>query len=186
MSERLGKKIAIFSAAALMLAACSTKETPPVDTAPPVAQVEDTSMSDGKPDQPTTPVMTAEELDAQKWGGANQSGLTMFSGDRVFFAYDSSELSSEARMTLAKQAEWLMHYPRVGITVEGHCDERGTREYNLALGDRRATAVKNYLVARGVPASRLKTISYGKERPAVVGNGESIWNQNRRGVLVVQ
>lgn len=184
-SKRLGKNIAVISAVALMLAACSSKDTPPEDTAPPVVETDD-SMSSGQPDQPSTPELSAEELDAQAMGSPNQSSLTAYAGDRVFFPYDSSELTDEARMTLAKQVRWLERFPRVSVTVEGHCDERGTREYNLALGERRATAVKNYLIARGIPASRLKTISYGKERPAVVGNGESTWSQNRRGVLVVQ
>lgn len=185
-SERLGKKIAIFSAAALILAACSEKPEPQADTPPADETMQEDQSSSGQPDSVKTDELTAEELDAQKWGGASQDGLTSFAGDRVFFEYDSSEITDEARATLAKQAEWLMHYPRVRLSVEGHCDERGTREYNLALGERRANAVKNYLIALGVPASRMRTISYGKERPAVVGNGESTWSQNRRGVLVVQ
>jgi peptidoglycan-associated lipoprotein len=134
-------------------------------------------------------------------GGANGSGgmghngpakpgtqedLVVNVGDRVFFAYNESDLSSEARATLDRQAAWLKKYGTVNITVEGHCDERGTREYNLALGERRATAVKNYLVADGIGAGRVKTISYGKERPAVVGSNEAAWAQNRRGVTVVQ
>jgi peptidoglycan-associated lipoprotein len=181
-SKRLGKNIALLTAAAFILAACSAKETPPPEDTAPVAPVEDT-MDDGKPDMPVTPPMSAEQLDMEEWGGATASGVAVFAGaDRVFFAYDSSDLTDSARATLGKQAAWLMHYPRVRATVEGHCDERGTREYNLALGDRRATAVKNYLVALGVPASRLKTISYGKERPAEPGN----YGQNRRGVLRVQ
>lgn len=106
-------------------------------------------------------------------------------GDRVFFALDSSSLSGEAQATLERQANWLKQYGNVNAVVEGHCDERGTREYNLALGERRATAVKNYLVNLGVPANRLSTISYGKERPAVLGSGESSWGQNRRGVTVL-
>jgi len=179
-SERLGKNIALLTAAAFILAACSAKDTPPPE---PATQAPAEAMDDGKPDMPVTPQMTAEQLDMEEWGGATSSGVAMYAGaDRVFFAYDSSDLTDYARATLGKQAAWLMHYPRVRATVEGHCDERGTREYNLALGDRRATAVKNYLVALGVPASRLKTISYGKERPAEPGN----YSQNRRGVLRVQ
>jgi len=89
-------------------------------------------------------------------------------GDRVFFDYDKSDIKAEGRQVLQRQADWLKKYSNVTVTVEGHCDERGTREYNLALGERRATAVKKMLVALGVPASRVSTISYGKERPAVV------------------
>jgi peptidoglycan-associated lipoprotein len=107
-------------------------------------------------------------------------------GDRVFFSYNGYDLSAEARATIEKQAQWLKTYPHINVSVEGHCDERGTREYNLALGEKRATAVRNYLVALGTEASRIQTISYGKERPAVTGSDESAWAQNRRGVLVVQ
>jgi peptidoglycan-associated lipoprotein len=106
-------------------------------------------------------------------------------GDRVWFAFDKSVVTAEGRKILEKQADWLKKYPNVTVTVEGHCDERGTREYNLALGERRATAVKNVLVALGIPANRMTTISYGKERPAVVGSNEAAWAQNRRGVTVV-
>jgi peptidoglycan-associated lipoprotein len=107
-------------------------------------------------------------------------------GDRVFFDFDSYEIRADAQDTLNKQAAWLGQYANYAITVEGHCDERGTREYNLALGERRANAVRNYLVAQGVDPSRIQTISYGKERPEVVGNDEAAWAQNRRGVTVLQ
>jgi peptidoglycan-associated lipoprotein len=106
-------------------------------------------------------------------------------GDRVLFDTDQSTLAPPARGTVEKQAAWMKKYPRVTVTIEGHCDERGTREYNLALGERRAIAVKNYLVSLGVEAARIKTISYGKERPAVVGSTQQAWAQNRRGVTVV-
>ncbi len=105
-------------------------------------------------------------------------------GDRVFFGYDKFDLSADARRTLERQASWLKQYASVRMAVEGHADERGTREYNLALGERRANAAKDYLVALGVPASRLTTVSYGKERPSVVGSNDSAWSQNRRGVSV--
>jgi peptidoglycan-associated lipoprotein len=106
-------------------------------------------------------------------------------GSRVYFATDRSDITPEGRRTLEKQAEWLKRYPNVTVTVEGHCDERGTREYNLALGERRATAAKNVLVALGIPANRVTTISYGKERPAEVGSNETAWAKNRRDVTVV-
>ena len=99
----------------------------------------------------------------------SQQDLAQNAGDRVFFEFDRSDISSEAQQILERQASWLQHYPNVSVTIEGHCDERGTREYNLALGERRADAVKNVLVAAGIPASRISTISYGKERPIVVG-----------------
>jgi peptidoglycan-associated lipoprotein len=106
--------------------------------------------------------------------------------DRVFFAYDSSAVSSSAADILDTQAAWLKKNKNVNIVVQGHCDERGTREYNLALGERRANAVKKYLVSQGVAADRITVISYGKERPAVLGNNETAWAQNRRGVTVVK
>ena len=116
----------------------------------------------------------------------SEEDLVQNVGDRVFFDFDRSDLKPEARATLERQAAWLKKYPDVRIQVEGHCDERGTREFNLALGERRANAAKNYLVALGISASRLSTISYGKERPAVLGSNEAAWAQNRRGVSVVQ
>ena len=115
----------------------------------------------------------------------SQADLVVNVGDRIFFGYDSYDISSEARMTLDKQANWLAQYPSLTITVEGHADERGTREYNLALGERRANAVRNYLSALGVDSSRVTVISFGKERPAVPGANSSAWSQNRRGVTKV-
>jgi peptidoglycan-associated lipoprotein len=106
-------------------------------------------------------------------------------GDRVFFETDSSDLTPTATATLDKQSQWLAQYPRYQITIEGHSDERGTREYNIALGARRAQTVRDYLASKGVAASRIKTISYGKERPVVTCEDISCWSQNRRGVTVL-
>ena len=106
-------------------------------------------------------------------------------GDRVFFESDSTELTPQSVATLDKQAEWLQRYNRYAFTVEGHADERGTREYNIALGARRAQAVRDYLTSRGVEANRMRTISYGKERPVAVCNDISCWSQNRRAVTVL-
>lgn len=103
----------------------------------------------------------------------------------MFFDFDKYNLKPKARETLQRQAAWLKKYPSVTITVEGNCDDRGTREYNLALGERRANSTKNYLVALGVNPNRIKTISYGKERPAVVGDNEAAWAQNRNTITVV-
>ncbi|WP_431854190.1 peptidoglycan-associated lipoprotein Pal [Azospirillum sp.] len=115
----------------------------------------------------------------------SQEDLVVNVGDRVFYGFDRYDLSPEARATLDRQAAWLKQYPNVTVTIEGHADERGTREYNLALGERRANSAKNYLVAQGTNPSRVKVISYGKERPAVLGSNEAAWAQNRRGVTVV-
>jgi peptidoglycan-associated lipoprotein len=106
-------------------------------------------------------------------------------GDRVFFETDSSELTPQSRATLDKQAQWLSQYGTYAFTVEGHADERGTREYNIALGARRAQTVREYLASRGVQAQRMHTISYGKERPVAVCNDISCWSQNRRAVTVL-
>ena len=106
-------------------------------------------------------------------------------GDRVWFETDSSELSAKSRETLDKQAQWLTNYNRYTFTIEGHADERGTREYNLALGARRAATVRDYLVSRGIAANRMRTISYGKERPVAVCDDISCWSQNRRAVTVL-
>jgi peptidoglycan-associated lipoprotein len=115
----------------------------------------------------------------------SQQDFVVNVGDRVFFETDSTELTPQARSTLDKQAQWLQLYNRYSFTVEGHADERGTREYNIALGARRAQTVHDYLVARGVDGTRMRTISYGKERPVAVCNDISCWSQNRRAVTVL-
>jgi len=106
-------------------------------------------------------------------------------GDRVYFATDAYKLNPEGRAILDKQIQLLSRYPTIKLVIEGHCDERGTREYNLALGDRRAQSVKNYLTDNGIAAGRLRTLSYGQERPVALGSDEAAWAQNRRGVSVV-
>lgn len=106
-------------------------------------------------------------------------------GDRVFFETDSTSLTSQARDTLNKQVQWLRLYPQYTVTIEGNADERGTREYNLALGARRAQITRDYVVSQGIEPNRIRTISYGKERPVAVCNAESCWSQNRRAVTVL-
>jgi peptidoglycan-associated lipoprotein len=120
-----------------------------------------------------------------RFAPGSQQDLAATAGDRVFFAYDQSDISSEGQQILQRQADWLKRYPQVSITIEGHCDERGTREYNLALGERRASGVKNVLVALGIPSARIQTISYGKERPIVVGSDEAGYAQNRVGITTI-
>ena len=123
---------------------------------------------------------SAEETALQK-----ARGELMSIGDTVLFAFDSSQLSSDAMATLDRQAAFLNAKPSYRVKIEGHADERGTREYNLALGERRASATRDYLVARGVDGSRIRIVSYGKERPAVVGSNEDAWAKNRRSVTVL-
>lgn len=115
--------------------------------------------------------------------GQTSDGVNV--GDHVLFETDSSVVNAEGQSVLAAQAGWLKDNESVNVLIEGHADERGTREYNLALGERRATAVKNYLASQGVSSSRVTTTSFGKERPAVTGNDESAWSQNRRAVTVI-
>jgi peptidoglycan-associated lipoprotein len=162
-------KILTALAAALLLAACSS--TP-----------EETASTTG--DGTTTASSTTSGMTTTAVTPGSAAEFVQNVGDRVFFGYDSYELTTDAQATLERQATWLKTYPAVTIVVEGHCDERGTREYNLALGERRAAAVANYLVALGVDPNRIQTISYGKERPAVDGHDETAWSQNRRGVTV--
>ena len=188
MSRNFGLNWAVLAAAAFLLAACAGSTEDPATSAEVATEAEETA-GNGQPDAVTTPDVSSEELvsEGSIYGTATTASLISFAGsDRAYFAYDSSELSADARRTLDRQVEWLGYHAGVRIVVEGHCDERGTREYNLALGERRATAVRNYLTASGVSASRIRTISYGKERPAETGNRESVWRLNRRGVLVVQ
>ena len=128
--------------------------------------------------------IASSELAGQPTPGT-QEDLAVSVGDRVFFDYDSVVLSPEGTGVLDQQAAWLQQYSDVVVTIEGHADERGTREYNLALGDRRANAVKNYLLALGVSPARVLTISYGEERPEDAGHDEVAWSQNRRAVTTV-
>jgi peptidoglycan-associated lipoprotein len=115
----------------------------------------------------------------------SQEDLVANVGDRVFFDFDKYDLKADAQSTLQRQSAWLKQYSANAVTIEGHCDERGTREYNLALGDRRANAVRDYLVSQGIDGGRIKTISYGEERPECVESTEECWAKNRRGVTVV-
>ena len=170
------KLITIFAAAALV-AACSTA---PEQSAG--------SGGTGGAAGATTGAAAAGQAStppATQLVPGSQQDLVANVGDRVFFDYDQFTLKPEARRTLDRQAEWMGRYPNVRLSIEGHADERGTREYNLALAERRAKSVKDYLVSKGINASRLTSISYGKERPVALGSNELAWSQNRRGVSVV-
>src|SRR5580704_1045241 len=156
-------RLIAIAGALLILAACSNAPPPPPPGPPGPGGINSSS----------------------SFGPGSQQDLAATAGDRVFFAFDHSDISSEAQQILQRQADWLRRYPNVSVTIEGHCDERGTREYNLALGERRANAAKNVLIAAGIPASRLATISYGKERPVVPGSSEDAYAQNRVAVTTV-
>ena len=160
-------KFAALSAA-LLLGACTHKQEA-VNTAPPPAA----------PPPPAAAPVQSGILP----GSAQDFKVNV--GDTVHFALNQYNIEENDKGTLSKQAAWLTRYPSVRLTVEGHADERGTREYNLALGARRANAVKEFLVAQGVAAGRLETVSYGKERPICTESGEDCWSQNRRGVSVI-
>jgi peptidoglycan-associated lipoprotein len=156
MSRRASFKLAAAACCFLALAACSKKNTPNLESGA---------------------------------GGAYPPGsegeFTTVVGDRVFFSEDQSTLSSEAQETLRRQAEWLNKYKSVTVQVEGHADERGTREYNISLSARRATAAREFLIAQGVTGSRISSIAYGKERPVALCDAEQCWSQNRRAVTVI-
>ena len=158
-------RFAMVAAALLMLAACSNKPEP--------AAIGGAAGLGGP------------GSNSSRFGPGSQQDLAATAGDRIFFDFDRADINAEAQQILQRQAQWLKRYPNVSVTIEGHCDERGTREYNLALGERRAQAAKNVLVALGIPASRVSTISYGKERPAVPGSSEDAYAQNRRAVTTV-
>lgn len=156
-------------AALLALAACTTKPEARLE-APPPAQAANSGSGGGY--QSNILPGSAEDLKVNV-------------GDTVHFGYDKSDINDEARTVLQRQAAWLQRYPQVRVTVEGHCDERGTREYNLALGARRANAVKEFLTSLGVSQARVDTISYGKERPVCSDSSDGCWAQNRRGVTTI-
>ena len=158
----------IILAALVATAGCAKKRPPVLPPEPGPAQTAPT-------EQPTGDQIVP---------GSREDFLRSVQSDTVHFALDSFDVDPEQRAILDSQSTWLQKYPNVRVTIEGHCDERGTREYNLALGDRRANSAKNYLVARGIDAGRINTISYGKERPAALGSDEASWAQNRRAVTV--
>ena len=163
--------IAVTLAGALALSAC--KKEPPEELPPPPQQ-DVVTPTPGTP-TPTGPVPGTQAHFAQAMQGR----------DTIYFDTDKFDIDSEDQAALRQQAQYLQQYPNVRATVEGHCDERGTREYNIALGERRANAAKNYLVSLGVGADRVTTVSYGKERPVALGSNEQAWARNRRAVTIV-
>jgi peptidoglycan-associated lipoprotein len=172
--------ILLAATALVAVAGCSKKRPQTLPPAPGAAVIDNTGGVDGANggDQ--------EGNGSGRTGpGSNADFVRSVQSNTINFGLDQYDIDPTARAILDSQVEWLARFPAVRVTVEGHADERGTREYNLALGDRRANAAKNYLVARGVDAGRIRTISYGKERPVALGSDEGSWAQNRRAVTVV-
>tara|TARA_B100000575_G_scaffold261363_1_gene234974 strand:- start:332 stop:850 length:519 start_codon:yes stop_codon:yes gene_type:complete len=168
-------KLLVSAFLVLFVAACATKPKDAADSSGSGSSSSDSSVEDG----------TISETAGSGIVKGSQEDLIVNVGDRVFFGYDSSDLDSDALELLQDQVAWLKQNSNVSVTIEGHCDERGTREYNLALGEKRAQAVKNYLIGLGISPDRVSTVSYGKERPAVVGSNDGAWAQNRRSVTIV-
>lgn len=181
MIKQILPKLMVIVLTTALMAACTKKPEDSgvviTDAEMTTTQREDISTLDQYPDSMGTQTGPAP---------GSQQDLVVNVGDRVFFGYDQHDLTMEGRNTLERQAAWMRQYQNIRVTIEGHADERGTREYNLALGERRAQSARNYLVALGIDPSRITTISYGKERPAVVGSNEAAWAQNRRAVTVVE
>jgi peptidoglycan-associated lipoprotein len=157
----------LIAVAVVGLSACAKKA--PQETPPPPA---DTA-------QPTPPAGPSGPVK-----GSQEDFIASISSDHILFDTDKYDIDAQDQSTLRSQAQWLAANPNVRVTVEGHCDERGTREYNIALGEKRANAAKNYLASLGIDPSRISTVSYGKERPAALGSDEQAWAQNRRAVTV--
>ena len=189
--KRLNGKILAGVFATMLLGACSSKQDKgsQLDEAMQVGRLNETTLQGqplGDQDYGYGQGQNFQDVQLDAPDPGTQEDLAVNVGDRVFFGYDRHDLTGEARQVLELQARWLQQYPSTQVIIEGHADERGTREYNLALGDRRATAVRNYLIAMGVDARRIRTISYGKEQPAVLGSGPQVWAQNRRAVTIIE
>ena len=167
-------KLLVSAFLVIFVAACATKPKDAADSSGSGSSSSDSSVEG-----------TISETAGSGIVKGSQEDLIVNVGDRVFFGYDSSDLDSDALELLQDQVAWLKQNSNVSVTIEGHCDERGTREYNLALGEKRAQAVKNYLIGLGISPDRVSTVSYGKERPAVVGSNDGAWAQNRRSVTIV-
>ena len=169
--SRRAIQLALITGAAISIAACSStpKPTPLGPTSP------GSQSQEGPPPPPAPPI---SEAPVGPLPGSVQD-FVINAGDRVYFDFDAYSIRQDAQNILAQQASWLSRYPQVRVRIEGNCDERGTREYNLALGARRANSVREFLVAHGISGDRIATVSYGKERPIDSGTGEDAWSHNR-------
>ena len=179
--QNAGLKAVSIAAAMFLLAACETPVEQSADTGGAGAATQTTTV----PAQPVQTAKPKEEMMKPKIIPGSQEDLVLNVGDRVYYDFDKSDLKPDARKRIEAWAAWLKQYPSVTVSIEGHCDERGTREYNIGLGERRSDSARRYLVALGVNPDRIGTVSYGKERPVCSASNESCWSQNRRGVLIV-
>lgn len=173
MKKNRIKMAALLLASTALIAGCGKKK---VDVLPPAAEGSDYGQTPTDPNAGTGQIVPGSQEDFLQQVGQF--------GDRILFETDRFNVDVEDQAVLQRQAQWLAQYPNTRAVVEGHADERGTRDYNLALGERRANSAKNYLVSIGVDASRIQTVSYGKERPTALGSDEQAWTQNRRAVTV--
>lgn len=173
MTKNTIKMAALLLASTALIAGCGKKK---VDTLPPAAEGSDDGQTQTDPNAGAGQITPGSQEDFLQQVGQY--------GDRILFETDRFNVDTEDQDVLQRQAQWLAQYPGTRIMVEGHADERGTRDYNLALGERRANSAKNFLVSVGVDASRIQTVSYGKERPSALGSDEQAWAQNRRAVTV--
>jgi peptidoglycan-associated lipoprotein len=172
---RRATQLALITGAALSIAACSSTPKPA-----PLAGPSGPSSADEGNGPPPPPRSGMSEAPVGPIPGSAQD-FVINAGDRVYFDFDSYSIRSDAQAILAQQSGWLNRYPGVRVRIEGNCDERGTREYNLALGGRRSNSIREFLVAHGVSSGRIETVSYGKERPLDSGSGEEAWSRNRNG-----
>ena len=164
--------------------AASTASTASTDTSTDTSSSESSSTTSSSTSGSTSSASTADSGSSYSYDTDLKTALIKV-GDRVLFGYDSSELDDEDRSVLDKQAKFLNQNPSLKVTIEGHCDERGTREYNLALGEKRASSVKDYLTSLGINSDRISVVSYGKERPQVLGSNKAAWSMNRRSVTTI-
>ncbi len=171
LNKKIFTLIMLIAAAAFIVSSCGKKEEPAATPADEAVQAQ----------QETAPAEQPSEVEAE----AAEEPAPEIVLDRVYFEFDKATLTPEAKRTIEKNAEILKAHPEVTVVIEGHCDERGSTEYNLALGERRAESIKNYLVQLGISPDRLSTLSYGEERPLVEGHNEAAWAKNRRGEFVV-
>ena len=186
------KRFLLLAAGAALLTACETaSEIDAIASGASGSSATSSTASSGSSDSSSSTSSSTSS------SGASSESETTYSydtdpktalikvGDRVLFGYDSSELDDDDRSVLDNQAKFLNQNPSLKVTIEGHCDERGTREYNLALGEKRASAVKDYLISVGINSERISVVSYGKERPQVLGSNKAAWSMNRRSVTTI-